>query len=40
MVRVAIGVCLSVMLLAEDADPLLPRVRGLTRSPQGPARPA
>ena len=27
MVRVAIGVCLSVMLLAEDADPLLPRVQ-------------
>ena len=36
---VSIGSCLSAMLLAEDADPFLPRVRGLTRSAQGPARP-
>jgi hypothetical protein len=28
------------MLLAEDADPLFPRVRGLMRSVQGPAQPA
>jgi hypothetical protein len=36
---VSIGFCLSAMLLAEDADPFLPRVRGLTRSVQGSARP-
>jgi hypothetical protein len=36
---VSVGFCLSAMLLAEDADPFLPRVRVLTRSVQGSARP-
>ena len=31
---------LAAMLLAEDADPFLPRIRGLTRSAPGAAQPA